>query len=113
VGSDAGRASDPELAEQMRRLEEQLLSTPAGDVVANHCYGMFELAALHLGAKPPQLSEARLAIDALAAVVDSLGERLGAAAPTLRDGLAQIRMAYVQIAAASGNRNGADGTQGD
>lgn len=93
---------DRELDEEMRQIAEQLLSTPAADVIANHCYGMFELAALHLGAKPPQLVEARLAIDALGAVVDTLGPRLGESAPTLREGLASIRLAFVQIASASG-----------
>lgn len=104
------RASEPEdreLDEEMRQLADQLLATPAADVVANHCYGMFELAALHLGARPPQLAEARVAIDALAAVVEALGDRLGEAAPTLRDALAQIRLAYVQIATASGGSDAA------
>ncbi len=90
------------MVEEMRRLEEQLLAAPAADVVANHCYGMFELGALHLGARPPRLSEARVAIDAFAAVVEALGERLGEAAPTLREALANIRLAYVQIAEAAG-----------
>ena len=66
-------------------------------VVANHCFGLFELAALHLSQQPPHLDGARLAIDALAAVVEGLGDRLGEATGTLRDGLAQLRMAYVQI----------------
>jgi hypothetical protein len=86
----------------MEQLTEQLLNTPAADVIANHCYGMFELAALHLGARPPKLAEARVAIDAFAAVVEALGPRLGQAAPTLREGLSNIKMAYVQIAAVSG-----------
>ncbi len=49
--------------------------------MANHAFGLFELAALHLSLQPPQLAQARLAIDALAALVDGLGERLGDAAP--------------------------------
>ena len=46
-------------------------------VVANHAYGLFELAALHLSAKPPSLDQARLAVDALGALVEGLGDRLG------------------------------------
>jgi hypothetical protein len=84
----------------MLELERELAGAPAEDVIANHCYGMFQLAALHLGQSPPKLEAARLAIDAFAAVVETLGERLGPATGTLRDGLAQIRLAYVQIAAA-------------
>jgi hypothetical protein len=69
-------------------------------VVANHAFGMFELAALHLSLDPPQLDQARLAIDALAALVEGLGDRLGPHAQELSAGLGQMRMAYVQISGA-------------
>ena len=59
--------------------------------------GLWELAALHLSQRPPQFSQARLAIDALAALVEGLAGRLGEPEKSLQDGLAQIRMAYVQI----------------
>jgi hypothetical protein len=81
-------------------LQEQLANTPVAVVVANHAFGLFELAALHLSLEQPQLDEARLAIDALAALVDGLGERLGDPAQELSAGLAQLRLAYVQIHAA-------------
>ena len=70
--------------------------------MANHAFGLFELAALHLSrSSRPQLPQARLAIDGLAALVDALDERLGEALPQLSDGLSQLRMAYVQIHRAS------------
>lgn len=97
-GSSAGGHEDE--ARRLAELRQELARVPAADVVANHCYGLFELAALHLSTNPPKLAEARLAIDALGALVDGLGDRLGEHAPSLRDGLAQIRLAYVQIAAA-------------
>ncbi len=84
----------------MADLEAELLAAPVADVVANHCYGLFQLAALHLGQRPPTLEAARLATDAFGVLVEGLGERLGENEPTLRDGLAQLRLAYVQIAAA-------------
>lgn len=86
---------------QLAALQEQLAHTPAELVIANHAFGLFELAALHLSLHPPQLDQARLAIDALAGVVDALGSRLGDAHPQLADGLSQLRMAYVQIHAAT------------
>jgi len=66
-------------------------------VIANHAYGLFELAALHLSARPPNLEEARLAVDALGAMVEGLEGRLGEVAAPLTQALAQIRLAYVQI----------------
>jgi hypothetical protein len=82
---------------RMAELREQLACTPAETVIANHAFGLFELAALHLSLAPPQLEEARLAIDALAALVEGLGERLGEASTQLTEGLSQLRLAFVQI----------------
>jgi len=81
----------------MAEVQRQLLEVPAAVVVANHCIGIFQLAALHLNQPEPKLEEAQLAIDALAAVVEGLGPRLGEHEEPLRDALAQIRLAYVQI----------------
>jgi hypothetical protein len=92
------------MTEEERAAEEELLevakhlaAAPAEDVVANHCYGLFELAALHLSQQPPQLEKARLAIDALGMLVDGLGDRLGEHAAPLAEGLTQLRLAFVRI----------------
>src|SRR3954451_12645868 len=79
----------------------RLAEVPAEMVVANHVMGLYELAAIHLGAEPPRLSEASLAIDAVGCLVEGLGSRLGPDAPTLVDALASIRLAFVQIKAAT------------
>lgn len=84
---------------EMAELQEQLARTPAEVVVANHAYGLFELAALHLSLNPPQLDQARVAIDALSCLVEGMGARLGQAAEELGAGLAQLRMAFVQVSA--------------
>ena len=83
--------------EELDEMREQLAQAPAELVIANHAMGLWELAALHLSQKPPQLGQAQLAIDALAALLDGLQGRLGDDERSLRDGLAQIRMAFVQI----------------
>jgi hypothetical protein len=89
--------------EELAALRDQLARTPATVVVANHCLGLWELAALHLSLRPPQLDQAAVAIDALGAIVERLEGRLGEEEPTLREGLAQLRLAFVQVkAAASG-----------
>ncbi len=85
----------------MEALRARLAETPAETVVANHCYGLFELGAIYLSADPPLLAEARLAIDAFGLLVEGLGERLGDAANPLREALAQIRLGYVQVERAS------------
>ncbi|MGH9072396.1 MAG: hypothetical protein ACRDX8_14840, partial [Acidimicrobiales bacterium] len=82
---------------ELDAVREQLLQAPVEIVISNHAMGLWELAALHLSQKPPNLAEAQLAIDALSALIEGLGGRLGEAEKTLGDGLAEIRMAFVQI----------------
>jgi hypothetical protein len=85
------------MAAQLEAMRAELANSPVEVVVANHCYGLFELAAVYLSQQPPLLPQARLAIDALASLVDGLEGRLGEAEDQLKDGLGQLRMAYVQI----------------
>ncbi len=86
----------------MAAVAQELLSAPIEDVIANHCYGLFELAALHLSVQPPNLEPARTAVDAMGLLVEGLGERLGAHAATLADGLTQLRLAWVRLADGDG-----------
>jgi hypothetical protein len=81
------------LAQARARLAE----VPARVVVTNHVMGLYELGAIHLSTDPPDLESASLAIDAVACLVDGLGDRLGDETATLRDALANIRLAFVQI----------------
>src|SRR5687767_13380885 len=104
--TDVARDDDDELTpeemeQQMAALQEQLAQTPAAEVVANHCFGLFELAALHLSLQPPQLGEATVAIDALGALVSGLQGRLGEHEGQLNEALASLRLAFVQIRAAN------------
>ncbi len=94
---DAVEAAQREMAEARARLAV----VPAEVVVTNQVMGLYELAAIHLSSTPPDLVQAVLAIDAVACLVDGLGDRLGAEAPTMRDALNNIRLAFVQIKGAS------------
>ena len=85
--------ADAVLAQARQRVAE----TPANVVVVNHVMGLYELAAIHLSATPPRLDDAALAIDAVASLVEGVGPRLGEDHATLRDALANIRLAFVQI----------------
>jgi len=78
-------------------MRAQLADTPAEVVVANHCYGLFELAAIYLSQTPPMLFQARLAIDALGFLLDGLRGRLGEAEPSLHESLSQLRLVFVRL----------------
>jgi hypothetical protein len=109
-GHAPGPGTDQELsAEDQAQLEAELeamqrevASTPAAVVVANHAVGLFQLAAIHLNHQPPNLSEGRVAIDAMAALVEGMAGRLGDEEQSLRDGLGQLRMAFVQLSGGAG-----------
>jgi Domain of unknown function (DUF1844) len=95
---DLSPEEQAQLAEQMAAVQEELLSTPVAVVVANHAVGLFQLAALHLNQRPPNLEEGRLAVDAMAALVEGVSGRLGDQEAPLKEALAQLRLAFVSLA---------------
>ena len=102
VGLDQA-ASDEEVAEELRRVRAELAGTSVADLVANHAIGLWQLAVLHLTPEAGasiRLDEAGLAIDAMAALLDGVGHRLGENEPPLRDALSQLRLAFVQVSGA-------------
>ena len=94
---DGGDQPPPAPQTEIDEIRRQLASTPAEIVMANHCYGIFELATIYLSQTPPMLFEARLAIDGLGSLLEGLKGRLGEAEPALVEGLSQVRLAYVQV----------------
>ena len=82
---------------EMAQVQAQLASTPAAQVVANHLGGFYELARIHLSQDPPRFDEASLAIDAMAAVLDAVEDRMGPDGQALREGLNQLQMAFIQL----------------
>ena len=95
--------TEEELAERMDALRQQIAQTPVEQIVAQSAYQFFEIAALHLSVIPPQLDQAKLAIDAFGLLVEGLEGRLGPDGDTLKDGLTQLRLAFVQVSQ-SGDR---------
>jgi hypothetical protein len=92
-----GEHPDP-IADAQAALEEarrRVAEAPPEVVVTNHVMGLYELAAIHLSAG--NLPAASLAIDAVACLVEGLGDRLGPDVTALRDALANIRIAFVQV----------------
>jgi len=113
--SPAPEGDDEELSEDERRqledhladMQRQLLDTPARVVIANHAIGLFQLATLHLSAPSPRMEEARLAIDAMAALVEGLRGRLGDEEEhALTDALQQARLGFVEVSRAAAGTGG-------
>lgn len=112
----AGGAAEELSEEERQQLEQhlaearrQLLATPARTVVANHAIGLFQLATLHLGEEHPRLDEARLAIDAMAALVEGLKGRLGPDEEPLGEALHQARLAFVEVSRRQAPEGGSEG----
>ncbi len=81
----------------LEQLRMELLASSPEIIIANHCFGLFELAALYLSENPPRLIPATLAIDALAGLADALKGRLGGQEQEIRDGISQLRLAFIQV----------------
>jgi hypothetical protein len=105
------RAEAEEFARQVDSARQQVLEAPAGSVIGQQALQFYELAALHLSQPQPKLDDARVAIDALAAVVNGLGSRLGEAEQPLRQALNQIQLAFVEVSrTAAGAADAAPGS---
>jgi len=82
---------------EMAEVQQRIAEAPAADVLCNHLMGFYELAAIHLSQQPPHFAEAALAIDALHAVLERLGNQFGENGPVLQQALQQVQMAFVQL----------------
>ena len=100
MASDDTPIDTNEPGDTLRDSREQIAAMPASAIIVNHVVGLYELAAIHLHAQPPHLEDAALAIDALAAVVHTLDDRLGDDAEVLKQALESIQLAFVQVKAA-------------
>jgi Domain of unknown function (DUF1844) len=101
-GQPGGPAKNDE-ADALARMREELMAISAGDVVAEAAMPLLTLAYARLGLPPEEharyrdLPAARLLIDALGGMLDAVEGRLGRVEPELRDALARVRMAYVDV----------------
>jgi hypothetical protein len=100
------RAEAEAMVAEMAQARQRVLEAPADMVVANHAMGLYELAAIHLSEEEPDLVSARLAIDAMGQLVEGLAGRLGETEATLKEALAQLRMAFVQLSNQAGGDEG-------
>jgi hypothetical protein len=104
-----GGGGEPEMSqedyEELVRARAELAAIPVADIIANHAIGLQQLAVIHLLPDPspdgspnePRLAEAGLAIDALGALVDGLGDRLAPHHEALREAVTQLRLAFVEL----------------
>ncbi len=108
-----GPEPSPEEVAALREVHARLVATPVEDVVANHALGIWQLALVHLGVITPpdadgrpavaNLAAAGFAIDAMAALVDGLGERFGENEADLRNALTQAQMLFVEVSESPGS----------
>lgn len=101
---DPGSLTEDDLARHLLALnslaasQQRLLEEPVSAHVASHAVGLHQLASLHLSQPAPALEEARLAIDALAGLLEASGDRLGESTGALRQALTQLQQMYVAAA---------------
>ena len=103
-GPEEGREPTPEEIQAALEHARAVLHTPVIEHIGGHAMALFELAALHLereaatgGEEKPDLAEAALAIDAMAALIEGLGDKLNPYRSQLENALNQLRMAFVQL----------------
>jgi hypothetical protein len=84
----------PEQEAEAQRIAQEVRDTPSRDWILNASVTLANVAATKLDAG--MAADAQLAIDALAALVNGVGPRLGDAEAPLRQTVAQLQMAFAQ-----------------
>jgi hypothetical protein len=92
--SDAGEVWTPEQEQEARRMADEMAQIPSLEWVINVAVTLANAAGTKLNAGSAE--DAALAIDALAAIVEKVGPRMGDAEAPLRQTLAQLQMAYAE-----------------
>ena len=85
----------PEQEEEARRMAEEMARIPSIEWVVNVAVTLANAAGTKLNEGLRE--DAGLAIDALSAIVEKVGNRLGEAEAPLRQTLAQLQMAFAQM----------------
>lgn len=88
--------SEADLAAEVAYLRD----APVETILANHLFVLLQVGALRLAEDPPRLEAASLVIDAVAAILEAGGSRLGEHADLYRRALAELQQAYVRAAGA-------------
>ncbi len=74
-----------------------LRETPVAELLAADILQLLRVAAAHLATEPPDLSSARLAIDAAGAVIAAGDDRLGEHLALYRQALAEAQRVFVHV----------------
>jgi len=90
----AGEVWTPEQEQEARRMADEMAQIPSLEWVINVSVTLANAAGTKLNAGSAE--DASLAIDALAAIVEKVGPRMGDAETPLRQTLAQLQMAYAE-----------------
>jgi hypothetical protein len=107
--------NEAEMAEFARQMQEQLRSLTAGELLSQTGVTLVNVAAARMGmvdgVPDDEPGEARAAIDALGSLMPVLEQHApGPLLVELRAGLAQLRLAYVELS--GGPRPGEGGDEG-
>ena len=94
AGEPAEPLWTPEQEAEAQRMVEQISKVASRDWVADAAIRLANVAGVKLDGGDP--AEAQLAIDALAGLLNSVGQHLGEAEAPLRQMLAQLQMAFAQ-----------------
>lgn len=106
AGQPPDEVNEPDQEELMLELARRLAGTPVRDIVLQTMATLTDLAAVRLGYGPEReahrdLPQARLAIEALRALIGVVDAELGQAqARPFREPLAQLQMLFAQEAEA-------------
>ncbi len=101
------------MAKELAEARAHILDADPTAIIANHAFGLYELAMLHITNDDPDMKAARLAIDSLGYLVEGLRSRLDEAEAPLNEALHGVRLLFVERTAALKATSGGSTTVSD
>ncbi len=84
------------LASEFEEAKQRISETPVDQIITTHIIGLYELAVIHLQKDPPDLKSAKIAVNAMAGIVEGVAEDLQEYEEAMRSALTEIQMAFVK-----------------
>ncbi len=90
-------AQQKKMQKEFEQTKKQIAEAPVEQIISTHVIGLYELAVIHLQQEVPNLEAAKIAIDAMAGLLDGVEGQIGEPEEPMKKLLSDLQMAFVKL----------------
>lgn len=90
-------AQQKQMQKEFEQTKKQIAEAPVEQIISTHVIGLYELAVIHLQQEVPNLEAAKIAIDAMAGLLDGVEGQIGEPEEPMKKLLSDLQMAFVKL----------------